>query len=116
VSDRSEDNARESFVGEAVTPKPGTFDTAIMATGAPGVPHQFTWRGTEYKIAAIVETWKTVGACTSGGDEKYVRRHYYRVRTTSGDTMTLYCDRHAARGKSPTKNRWTLYTIAKGEN
>ena len=72
---------------------------------------EFAWRGTDYKIAAIVETWKTVGACTSGGDEKYVRRHYYRVRTTIGETMTLYCDRQPPRGKSKTKGRWVLYTM-----
>ena len=112
MSDGSEHNAHESFVSEPVIPKPGTFDTSIMATGAPGLPHQFTWRKTEYTVAAILETWKTVGPCTSGGDEKYVRRHYYRIKTTTGEVMTLYCDRHAARGKSPTKNRWVLYTVA----
>ena len=106
---------KESFIGEPVTPKPGSFDTSLMATGIPGVPHEFTWRGTEYKIAAIIETWKTVGPCTSGANEKYVRRHYYRVSTTSGDTMTLYCDRHAARGKNPLKNRWVLYSVASSD-
>ena len=104
--------SRESFVGEPVTPKPGTFDTAMMATGIPGLPHQFTWKGTEYSVAAIIETWKTVGPCRSGADEKYVRRHWYKIKTTTGEVMTLYCDRHAPRGKSKTKGRWVLYTIA----
>lgn len=103
----------ETFIGEPITPKLGTFDTSIMATGAPGVPHEFTWRGTEYKIAAIVETWKAVGPCSSGGNEMYVRRHYYRVKMTTGETMTLYCDRHAPRGKSKTKGRWVLYSVTR---
>jgi hypothetical protein len=101
----------ESFISEPITPKPGTFDTAIMATGAPGVPHQFTWRKKDYTLAEIIETWKTVGPCTSGSDEMYVRRHYYRIRTTTGETMTLYCDRQPPRGRSRTKNRWVLYTM-----
>jgi len=104
----------ETLVGEPIIPKPGTFDTSIMATGAPGPPHQFTWRGVEYTIRGIMETWKTVGPCTSGSDEMYVRRHYYRIRTTSGDTMTLGCDRHAPRGRSRTKGRWVLYSIIAG--
>ncbi len=111
MSDRSHVRPDESFIGEPVTPKPGTFDTALMATGIPGVPHEFTWRGNEYKVAVILETWKTVGPCTSGADEKYVRRHYYRVKTITGEVMTLYCDRHAARGKNPLKNRWVLYSM-----
>jgi hypothetical protein len=104
--------SRESFVGEPVTPKPGTFDTAMMATGIPGLPHQFTWKGTEYAVAAVIETWKTLGPCTSGADEMYVRRHWYKIKTTTGEVMTLYCDRHAPRGKSKTKGRWVLYSIA----
>lgn len=116
MSEGSGKTEHETFISEPVTPKPGTFDTSIMATGAPGVPHEFTWRGTEYKIATIVETWKTVGACTSGGDEKYVRRHYYRIKTTTGETMTLYCDRQPPRGRSKTKGRWVLFTMIAADN
>lgn len=107
---------RESFIGEPVIPKPGTFDTAMMATGIPGLPHEFTWRKTEYTVAAVIEMWKTVGDCHSGADEKYVRRHWYRVKTTSGETMVLYCDRQPPRGRSRTKGRWVLYTIAAPKN
>lgn len=82
-----------------------------MASGAPGVPHEFTWRGTEYKIAVIVQTWKALSPCASGADEMYVRRHYYRIKTITGEVMTLYCDRFV-RGRNRTKNRWVLYSIA----
>ena len=107
-----ESGSRESFVGEPVTPKPGTFDTAMMATGIPGLPHQFTWRGTEYAVVAVMKTWKTLGPCTSGADEMYVRRHWYKVKTTTGEVMTLYCDRQPPRGRSRTKGRWVLYSSA----
>lgn len=111
MTEKSHIHPGETFIGEPVVPKPGTFDTSLMATGIPGIPHEFTWQGSDYKIAVILEMWKTVGPCTSGANEKYVRRHYYRIKTTSGDTMVLYCDRHAARGKNPLKNRWVLYSI-----
>lgn len=107
------DNSRDTFISEPVTPKPGTFDTTMMAAGMPGLPHQFSWRNIEYAVDAVIETWKTVGACRSGGDEKYVRRHWYKIKATTGEVMTLYCDRQSPRGKNRLKNRWVLYTIDK---
>lgn len=111
----SNEPGHESFIGEAVTPTPGTFDTAMMATGIPGLPHRFTWRGTEYSVAVVLKMWKTVGQCESGANEMYVRRHWYRVKTTSGDVMTLYCDR-SVRGKNKTKGRWVLYSTVREES
>lgn len=105
------DQTRAEFVGEAIMPDITTFDTAAMSRGEPGLPARFAWRGADYAVSAVIETWKTTGPCTSGGSEKYVRRHWFRIRTTSGETMTLYCTRQAARGSTPTKSRWTLYTI-----
>ena len=101
----------ESFVGEPITPKPGTFDSAAMATGAPGLPRVFTCRGREYTVAAVIESWKTTGPCRSGSPEAYVHKHWYRVRTATGETMTLYFDRQPPRGRARSKARWFLYTM-----
>ena len=100
-----------SFIGEAIDPKPGSFDVAAMATGAPGVSREFTWREKGYTVAEVLETWKTTSPCRSGADEQYVRKHFYRIRTTSGDVMTLYCTRQPPRGGSKTKGRWVLYSV-----
>ena len=101
----------ESFIGEPITPKPGTVDTAAMARGEPGLPSVFTCRKTEYAVAAILETWKSASPCRSGSPEKYVRRHWYRIRTTTGEVMTLYFDRQPPRGRAKPKQRWTLYSM-----
>jgi hypothetical protein len=101
---------RGDFVGEPVTPVAGTADARAMAQGAPGLPARFVWRGREYRVAAILRTWKELGPCTSGGPERYVRKHWFTVRTTTGEEMQIYCDRQPRRGKSP-KARWWLFTI-----
>ena len=106
---------RESFIGEPVVPKPGTFDTAAMARGEPGLPRVFTWRGTEYRVAALVEGWKSTGPSVNGGTEQYLRKHWYRVRTTTGEVMTLYFDRQPPRGRARAKTRWVLYSMAEAE-
>ena len=110
-----EDKVHESFVGEDIAPKPGTFDTSAMAKGEPGLPTQFTWRKKDYTIAEVLEKWKTTSRCVSGADEQYVRKHFYTIQTTKGEVMTIYCSRAPVRGKDKTKGRWVLYTIRHSE-
>ncbi len=91
----------EEFVSEAISPHPGTADTAAMARGEPGLPTGFRWRGRDYLVAELLESWKTNNDGHGGGDaNKYLRRHWFRIRTTTGEIMTLYCLRHApSRGR-----------------
>ena len=58
----------------------------------------------------MLERWKDTGPCTSGSGEKYLRKHWFRVRTTDGREMKLYFERQA-RGSRQT-SRWWLYTVA----
>jgi phosphoribosylglycinamide formyltransferase-1 len=103
-----------TFVGESITPQPGTFDVSAMAKAEPGLPSHFTWRGTEYRVFEVLDTWKSLTGCVSGADEMYVRKHWFRIRTVTGEIMVLYCDRHRRQGKQGKKDRWTLYSIEKG--
>jgi hypothetical protein len=48
----------EEFVSEAIKPVAGTFDTAGMTRGEPGLPQRFVWRDTEYTLAAVLQAWK----------------------------------------------------------
>ena len=105
----------ESFIGQDITPKTGTFDLSAMASGEPGLPTHFVWRKREYEIDAVLEKWKTTSPCTSGADEQYVRKHFYRIRTTTGEVMTLYCSRQPSRGRDKTKGRWVLYSMMRHE-
>lgn len=100
----------ERFISEPITPVAGTSDRRGMARGAPGLPRRFRWRGKEYEVEAVLETRRSLGPCKSGSPEQYVRKHWFTVRTTSGETMTLYFDRQPRRGHSP-KARWWLYTL-----
>ena len=103
----------ESFIGEPIIPKPGTFDTSAMATGGPGLPRVFTWRGTEYEVGVVLRAWRTrepgVGR---DKDYLYVRKHWYRIRTKSGEVMTLYFDRKPLGGRGKHKQRWFLFSMA----
>ncbi|QQE11040.1 cytoplasmic protein [Planctomycetota bacterium] len=98
----------EQFVSEPITPKPGTFNASAIARGEPGLPTHFTWRKEEYRVDEILEVWKASTA-EGGSGEMYLRRHYFKVRTTSRHVMTLYCERQQKRKNA--KARWFLYTM-----
>ena len=98
------------FISEPLTPLSG-FDTSAMARGEPGLPAEFSWRSTVYKVARVLRQWKT--SSPEGGvkgAELYLRRHWYEIETQCGRRMTLYCDRQTKNRRKP-KARWWLYSI-----
>ena len=100
----------EQFIGEAIKPVEGTMDAPAMSTGGPGLPGRFTWRKREYVVAEILEKWKEHGNAREGPGEQYLRKHWFRVRTTDGTEMRIYFERNA-RSKNQRKTRWWLYTV-----
>lgn len=100
----------QEFIGENITPLPGAFDTAAMATGAPGLPSQFTWRQKTYTITKVLKAWKESSPCRHGSSEMYLRKHWYNVQTDQKCSMTIYFTRQS-RSSSQAKKRWWLYTI-----
>lgn len=102
--------APERFVGEPIRPVASTGDAAMMVRGGPGLPRRFWLPGRQYEVEAILQTHRTAGPCTSGSAERYVRKHWFTFRTTTGETMTVYFDRQARRGLSP-KARWWLFSM-----
>ena len=103
------DRPGEQFVGEAVIPARASGEAPAMARGEPGLPRRFTWRGQEYVVGEVLRRWKESSPCRNGGDERYLRKHWFAIRTTDGRHMTLYFERQARRGSKPTA-RWWLYT------
>jgi phosphoribosylglycinamide formyltransferase-1 len=97
---------KECLVSEPVIPSAGSFNSAAMAQGLPGVPMAFSWRDTEYRVKRILGTRKNLRPCRNGSSEKYVNKQYFRVETEAGEIMTLYRSRSGSR-----KDSWTLYTI-----
>ena len=102
----------EEFISEPIKPVAGTFDTAAMTRGEPGLPGRFIWRDKEYAVADVLETWQQLGPDKGGGPERYLRKHWFKIRTEDGPEMTIYFERQA-RAKRQDKTRWWLYTIKK---
>ena len=101
----------EEFISEPIEPVAGTFDTAAMTRGEPGLPGRFKWRDKEYAVAGVLEVWKETGPCRSGGPERYLRKHWYKIKIEDGSEMTVYFERQP-RSKCRNKVRWWLYTIS----
>lgn len=100
-----------SFISEPITPLDASFDTTMMAQGEPGLPHHFRWRKKDWSVVEVLEHWKEHGNCTHGSDERYVRKHGFRVRTTEGPVFTLYFQRSFGRAKFRTTSRWWIYSM-----
>jgi hypothetical protein len=98
----------EQFISEPIVVLSGPADGAAMARGEPGLPSIFTWRDQRFEIVEVLERWKESGACRHGSGERYLRKHWYKVRTDDQQIMTLYFERQA-RSKSQSKKRWWLY-------
>jgi hypothetical protein len=99
----------EQLVSGKLTPiTTGNAQSVII--GAPLLPVKFIWRGDEFVVGEILDTWKETGACTHGSGERYVRKHWFHIRTTQGDEMKIYFERKA-RSARQAKQRWWLYTI-----
>ena len=98
------------FIGERIEPVAGTLDPARMARGEPGLPQRFRWRGGEHEITAVLETGRITGDCTHGSGEKYVRKHWYRVRTTAGTELRITFNRRA-RTAQELRDGWWIQSL-----
>ena len=98
------------FVSERIEPVSHTIGSAGVIRGEPGLPEVFRWRGKEYAVARVLESWKDTSACKHGGGEQYVRKHWFRFDTADGCEMTVYFERQAA-SRRERKHRWWLYTM-----
>lgn len=104
------------LISEPISPLPGTFDTAAMARGEPGLPDGFTWRGREFRVLGVEERWKK-SEREGGVGELYLRRHYFRLAMDDGSEWVVYFTRQPPRGRSgrATRQRWFLYTRGASE-
>jgi phosphoribosylglycinamide formyltransferase-1 len=99
----------ERFISEAITPLSRSADTQRMATGEPGLPREFVWRGKRVAVTAVLRSWRETGKCRHGSPERYVRRHWYEVATASEGTMKIYFERQPRRGGAGA--RWWVYSV-----
>lgn len=104
-------NELERFISEVIKPVAVTCDTTRMATGGPGLPREFLWRDQTVRVAEVIREWRDTGPCHHGSDERYVRKHWFEIRTGAGETMRLYFQRQPSRGSKPASGRWRLFSI-----
>jgi phosphoribosylglycinamide formyltransferase-1 len=101
--------APERFVSEAIVPSIETCDTSLMASGGPGLPREFRWRGRPLAIKSVLRMWSDTGPCRNGSGEQYVRKHWFEVISSDDEVMKVYFDRQPRGGaKAP---RWWLFSI-----
>jgi hypothetical protein len=103
---------KETFIGQGIVPSETSFSLSAMVTGKPGLPQQFSWQGKTYAVLAILEEWTECGDCRHGSGERYVRKHWFRVRTTGELEMKIYFERQQ---RSSGGSRWRLYSLREPE-
>ena len=104
----------ERLISEPIAALLDTTADRETPIGEPILPGRFTWRGVEYDVASVLESWKELSPCEHGSGERYVRKHWYRIRTTDGNEMKIYFERRA-RSSAQAKRRWWLFAIHEPE-
>ena len=98
------------LISEPLEPRPGSFDASVMARGEPGLPGGFTSRNQKMVLTEVLDHWKESGPCQHGSGERYVRKHWYKIRTDDHQIATIYFDRQS-RSARQKMWRWWLYTL-----
>jgi uncharacterized protein DUF6504 len=107
---------KERLVSELIRPvfsapgdPSGPAADEFQAVGEPLFPHRFIWQGEEHAVAEVIERWKEYSHPGATMPERYLKRHWYRIRTAAGQEMKIYFERQARKARS--KQRWWLYSV-----
>ena len=100
----------EKFISEQIIPVSNAIDVEGMSRGEPGFPFRFKWRETEYSVEEILEKWKGTAQCSHGSNEIYLRKHWFKIVTTTGENMKIYFERQP-KSKRQVKSRWWLFSV-----
>jgi hypothetical protein len=107
---RERDFVKDRLISESIEPVPGAFPDRDTPAGEPILPGRFVWRAAEFTIAEVLEAWKEYSPGSAAMPDRYLRKHWYRIRTTSGEEMSLYFERKA-RSKGRARRRWWLFSL-----
>jgi hypothetical protein len=87
--------------------------TVGMTTSGVALPLRFRRGKTEITVTEVLDQWIETGPM-KGGDsssaERYLRKHWWLIRTTDGQEMKIYMERQP-RSRREIKKRWWLYSI-----
>ncbi|MGB8966185.1 MAG: DUF6504 family protein [Candidatus Cybelea sp.] len=91
------------FVSCPLVPTGDGFVTPASGSEPP-IPRAFLWGSRTLLITEVMRSWRSTKA--DRGDV-YLKRHWYELRTASGEKLEVYYDRESRRSASS----WWLYTI-----
>ena len=100
----------ERFVSEPIRPVLDDLAQHSSAVGEPILPGRFSWRDQEQVVAEVLEQWKELSSGSRAMPERYVRKHWYRIRTAGGVEMKIYFERQP-RSRAGSKRRWVLFSL-----
>ena len=101
---------KESLISESIEPvMEETADRPFLA-GEPVLPSAFRWRGAEFRVETILDSWKEYSPGTRQMPDRYLRKHWFHVRAHDGTEMKIYFERHV-RSKGTARARWWLFTV-----
>jgi hypothetical protein len=101
---------KEALISETIQPVAESIGPEGMTRAEPSLPGRFLWRGEEHAVAEVLEKWKQTGPCKGGSGARYLRKHWFRIRTAGGIEMKLYFQRQPGPGRQA-KLRWWLYSL-----
>jgi hypothetical protein len=102
------------LISEPIEPLLDETAERPFLAGEPIVPSRFRWRDTEYRVDAILESWKEYSSGSRQMPERYLRKHWFHVRAHDGTEMKLYFERQA-RSKGTERARWWIFTVVEPE-
>jgi hypothetical protein len=102
---------KESLISEPIEPLLEELAERPFLAGEPALPSSFRWRGDVYRIESILESWKEYSTGSRSMPERYLKKHWFRLRVSGGTEMKIYFER-SVRSKGGAKTRWWLYTVA----
>src|SRR5512146_2545970 len=103
---------RERLISEPIAPVPDAEPADHPhEMGEPVLPSRFRFRETEFRVDAVLEGWKSYSPRAANTRGRYVRRHWYRIRTDSGRVLTIYFVRTTQTGSRKEKG-WWVYSEA----
>ncbi|HJW13321.1 MAG TPA: DUF6504 family protein [Thermoanaerobaculia bacterium] len=105
---------KESLISEPIEPMMEDLAEVPFSVGEPILPARFRWRGVEYRVESVLESWKEYSQGTRQMPDRYLRKHWFHVRTTDGSTMKIYFER-SVRSKGTERARWWLFTVVAPE-
>ena len=101
---------RERLVSESLRPVLGVAGDHDAAVGEPVLPGRFLWGEREIQVAEVLEVWKELSPGSRAMPDRYVRKHWYRIRTADGLEAKLYFERKS-RSAGQAKRRWWLFSV-----